>query len=117
MRKKALILGAVLTLSAMTFVGCGNKDANNSTTDQTTGAPDATDNSAVGQEPDTGTNGNDDGGVVDDLEDGAEDVGDAVGDAVDDLDGDTTGNDTTGNDTTGNDTTGNDTTGKGTKKK
>lgn len=90
MKKKALILGAVLALSAMTFVGCGNRDANNSATDQESAAPNGTDNSSVGQDSGNGTNGKDDGGVVDDLEDGAKDVGDAVGDAVDDLDGDTT---------------------------
>ena len=98
MRKKALILGAVLALSAMTFAGCGNQDANNSTTDQEAVSPDTTDNTGNGQDNGTGTNGDDNGGVVDDLEKGAKDAGDAVGDAVDDavddLDGNATDNGT-----------------------
>lgn len=109
MRKKALVLGAVLALSAMTFVGCGSNDMNNSTTDQESASPAA----------DNGTNdqpqASDNGSITDDLEDGADDVidgagdaledaGDAAGDAIDDLDGDTTDNRNDSTDTNNNGT-------------
>ncbi len=97
MRKRALVLGAVLALSAMTFVGCGSNDMNNSTTDQESSSPAV--NDGTGDQPQA----SDDGSITNDLENGADDVidgagdalrdaGDAAGDAVDDLDGDTTNN-------------------------
>lgn len=93
MRKKAWMLGAALALSTLTFVGCGNQDTNNSTTDRGSVSPGTEDGAGTGEEPDVSPDDN--GGAVDDLEEGAKDaaegVGDAVDDVVDDLDGDTKG--------------------------
>lgn len=96
LKKKFIVLGAIMTFTAMTLVGCGNADNNNSVTSGVTQSPD-TDNVTTDM-PAASADGNENGGVVDDLENGAEDaidgVGDAVDDAVDDLDG---ANDTTEN--------------------
>lgn len=115
MRKKALVLSAVLALSAMTFVGCGNQDNNNSTTDQESTAPDTTDDTGIGNDSAASPAGNDNGGAMDDLEDGAEDAIDGAGDAVDDAVDDLDGSDDAGNGT--DDATQNDTTAKDSKKK
>lgn len=88
MKKRAWMLGAALALSTLTFVGCGNQDTNNSTTDQGSVSP-GTDGAGTNEKPDVSPDNN---GAIDDLEDGAKDaaegVGDAVDDVVDDLDGD-----------------------------
>lgn len=90
---------ALLCLSMMTFVGCGNKDDKNAATDSP--ASEAT------------TAPNDDDSVLDDAEDGVDDALDDTEDAVDDTVGDTEGamDDSTGNGTNGTGTTGNGTTG------
>lgn len=113
MRKKALILGTVLALSAIVFTGCGTGDNNNSATDQESQAP-AADNGENGDNADRNDNaqvspGADDG-VVDDLGDDVEDAADDVVDGAEDVLDDTAdaldGDDTTGNDTNGgNDST------------
>lgn len=99
LKKKYYVLTALLCLSMMTFVGCGNKDDKN-----TTDSP-ASETSA---DPDDGNDS-----VLDDAEDGIDDAVNDTEDAVDDATDDTEGavDDATGNDTgtTGNGTTGGDT--------
>lgn len=81
-RKKHLVLTALLCLSAMAFAGCGQKD-NNAGTGASSG-PEATD-----------------GNIVDDIEDGVDDAvddtKDVIDDAVDDA-GDMVNDATGGND-------------------
>ena len=90
MRKKILLLGTVMTLTAFCLAGCG---ANNSVTDQATASPAAEDDMDRTNEPAVSPNG-DDNSAVDDLGDGVEDAVDDVGDA---LDGDDSTNNTDNN--------------------
>lgn len=82
MRKKILIFGAVMALSAGCLAGCG---ANNSVTDQETASPAATEDISDETDAPVVSDGADNGGVVDDLEDGVDDAVDGAEDAVDDV--------------------------------
>lgn len=103
MRKKALILGTVLALSAIVFTGCGMGNNNNSATDQESQAP-AADNGNGNDNVDRNDNtqvspGADDGAVDDlgnDVKDAADDVVDGAEDVVDDTADALDGNDTNG---------------------
>lgn len=81
MRKKILLLGTVMTLTAFCLAGCG---ANNSVTDQATASPAAEDDMDRTNEPAVSPNG-DDNSAVDDLGDGVEDTVDDAGNAVNDV--------------------------------
>ena len=81
MRKKILLLGTVMTLTAFCLAGCG---ANNSVTDQATASPAAEDDMDRTNEPAVSPNG-DDNSAVDDLGDGVEDAVDDAGNAVNDV--------------------------------
>ena len=97
MRKKILLLGTVMTLTAFCLAGCG---ANNSVTDmdrtnEPAVSPNGDDNSAVDDLGDGVEDAVDDAGnAVNDVIDGAEDAVDDVGDA---LDGDDSTNNTDNN--------------------
>lgn len=83
MRKLRILLAAVLCVSLLAFAGCGG---NNDTTDGNAGNDTVTeDNTNMGNDDGnnmgTDQNNNNDGSVVDDMENGAED-------AVDDLEND-----------------------------
>lgn len=80
MRKKILLLGTVMTLTAFCLAGCG---ANNSVTDQATASPAAEDDMDRTNEPAVTPNGDD--SAVDDLGDGVEDAVDDAGNAVNDV--------------------------------
>lgn len=106
MRKKALMLGTLLALSAIVFTGCGTGDKNNSATDQESQAP-AADNGEGGDNADRNDNaqvspGADDGAVDDlgnDVKDAADDAVDGAEDVVDDTANALDGNDTADNNT------------------
>lgn len=116
LKKKYLLLTAVLSFSMMAFVGCGNrnnKDANATTspaaeesmtpeaTDNTTHDPNRDGGNALDETGDAARDAVDDTG--DAVRDAVDDGGNAINDAADDAGDVLNGNDNTGDDNTGND--------------